>query len=1160
MSRDGYARRYAPPRAPRALVLLVAGACLLATQADAAVGRAGPDQTVSPSATVVLDGSASTADDGSALSYAWTQIAGPAVTLADSAAASTSFSAPTPAAEWVVLTFELKVTEDSGASAADTVTVMVSESLTPQNFLKVVSPPGEIVGQGESFEMTFDAASIVISSNAESIAQIVVSNLPVGVSPLRLTLARSDEQPLTVGRYEFTYRNGTPAGVDSLWVHRGLSCGDVFGNFIIHDIGRDDTGAITRIAVDFKQYCVNYAGAPLPLTGYLRFNSVVPVLSRLPIASAGKDLTVIPGQVVTLSSDTSWPGSAPVSTYRWRRVGGPVVAGIPSNDSIASFVAPDVNASGNTLEVELIITNTDGAVSTDRVRVHVLGADERKTFVYIEVEDTGIGDWVFGTGAWLFDTNFGRHTMQTYEFGGTRIGFQLSIAELNNWNISFTKATSGQLQAGIYPNTQPSSTQAYPYLSVGGAGHGYNRTYGAVVIHEIEFAADGTITSLAMDFQYRGDAGPRITGVVRYNSTVAFVAQDSVASAGADQSAVGGDYVGLGPESSYIGSTPVVDVSWTQVSGPPVQLLVLGDSKVFFDAPPEGGVFTFELTIRTGDGRVSTSRVTVTVAPAGTLRSAMVIRGEQGEPLTFGQTISEPLEELSLRNFHRLNFVEVLLGSLTGSFPTAPDQAYLLMVPPRPEPFVIGNLVPGTYEDTRWYRQTHDMTDRGVMVFDVNGLGCIRPRGRFVLHELELAEYEVTRMAVDLQQTCDPTGRYLIAQIRINSAIPIRASLPLVTAGKDLVVRAGRGFLLDGLGSGSWTDQAPSYAWRQVSGTAINFSQPGSRTTFATPAALAAGQSVATAELEVADAFGNRSSDRVDITVLGADQPSTEFDVVRARTSSGTVVAQTRHDPNNAYITTGGGISLRTRYVRSVSEHILALELEASIADQIPTGGRRVINGGATDIFGFQTVRIALAEADEFNDFTRCDQAGGALRVAEAEFTPDAFTRLAIDFNLDCPDGFTYRGSTRFNSAVPVEPGRVFADAGPDHLASETATVTLDGRASLIVQEAIASYRWRQLSGPGVALTPTGPGQATFTVPQLSANVNMQFELEVTGEQGQTGTDTLTIQAEDSGAPPPPPPPGGGGGGGGAVPLGQLLLLCLMSLVSTRRRSAAHRC
>ncbi|MEX1994263.1 MAG: hypothetical protein WD929_06345, partial [Steroidobacteraceae bacterium] len=611
MSRDSCARQGTARATACLRLLLIAVPLLHGMAAHAATSRAGPDQTVSPGAMVLLDGTQSTADDGSVLTYAWRQIAGPTVALSNSGAAIAEFTAVQPSAEWAVLQFELRVTEVSGTSAVDTVTIIASESLLPQNRLKLVSPPGEYVGQGNSLEIAFDAASISISSNVENIVQIQVSNLPGNGSLLRLTLARANEQPLAVGRYEFTYRNGTRAGKDSLNATRTILCQDSIGNFIVHDVGYDDTGAITRLAVDFQQFCLQAANVELPFTGYLRFNSVVPVLSRQPITSAGTDLVVIPGQAVTLSSDTSWPGLVPTQSYRWQQLTGPALPGLATTAPQISFLAPAVPATGTTFEFELTMTNEAGTTTSDRVSVHVQGAAERKTYVYIEVEQDGLPDWAFGTQAWLFDTNAGRLDLTTAMSGGTVAQVAIAISELHNWHVDFGPGIGRQLEIGDYPDAQRSATGIHPTLDVGGSGRGYNRIYGFAVVHEVEFAPDGTVSSLAMDFHYKGDSGPRVYGVVRFNSTVEFVAANSVASAGADQAAIGGDYLRLGPEPSYVGTTSIVDVSWRQVGGAEVQLSSIVGTVVFFTAPPEGGVFEFELEIRTSDGRISRSRITI---------------------------------------------------------------------------------------------------------------------------------------------------------------------------------------------------------------------------------------------------------------------------------------------------------------------------------------------------------------------------------------------------------------------------------------------------------------------------------------------------------------------------------------------------------------------
>ncbi|MDB2549847.1 PKD domain-containing protein [Porticoccaceae bacterium] len=84
--------------------------------------NAGADQQVLASEEVNLSGSGSDSD-GSIASYLWTQTSGETVTLVSDDTASTSFTAP---AVETRLEFELRVTDDDGAEATDSVSVSVS--------------------------------------------------------------------------------------------------------------------------------------------------------------------------------------------------------------------------------------------------------------------------------------------------------------------------------------------------------------------------------------------------------------------------------------------------------------------------------------------------------------------------------------------------------------------------------------------------------------------------------------------------------------------------------------------------------------------------------------------------------------------------------------------------------------------------------------------------------------------------------------------------------------------------------------------------------------------------------------------------------------------------------------------------------------------------
>ena len=89
--------------------------------------NAGIDQTVNGGASVILQGNATDAN-GTIASYAWTQTAGPAVTLNGANTAALTFTAPNVAAG---LTFQLTVTDNQQATHTDSITVTINSLAAP---------------------------------------------------------------------------------------------------------------------------------------------------------------------------------------------------------------------------------------------------------------------------------------------------------------------------------------------------------------------------------------------------------------------------------------------------------------------------------------------------------------------------------------------------------------------------------------------------------------------------------------------------------------------------------------------------------------------------------------------------------------------------------------------------------------------------------------------------------------------------------------------------------------------------------------------------------------------------------------------------------------------------------------------------------------------
>ena len=127
----------------------------------APIARAGIAQTVTSGSAVTLDGSASSDTDGSISAYAWTQVAGAAVTLSNATTAQPGFVAPQVAAA-TVLSFSLVVTDNRGAvSSAASVSITVNPPLvgnvTVTGIVRFMDVPFQT---GSPFGLNYGAASL----------------------------------------------------------------------------------------------------------------------------------------------------------------------------------------------------------------------------------------------------------------------------------------------------------------------------------------------------------------------------------------------------------------------------------------------------------------------------------------------------------------------------------------------------------------------------------------------------------------------------------------------------------------------------------------------------------------------------------------------------------------------------------------------------------------------------------------------------------------------------------------------------------------------------------------------------------------------------------------------------------------------------------------
>lgn len=122
---------------------------------NAPTANAGGDQNVAELTVVQLAGSGSDVDAGDTLTYAWQQTAGTTVALNTPASAATSFTAPDVAAgSPELLTFRLTVTDSTGLSSSDQVSITVQEPaaiVTISGNVLYEFPPPQVACNGLNF-------------------------------------------------------------------------------------------------------------------------------------------------------------------------------------------------------------------------------------------------------------------------------------------------------------------------------------------------------------------------------------------------------------------------------------------------------------------------------------------------------------------------------------------------------------------------------------------------------------------------------------------------------------------------------------------------------------------------------------------------------------------------------------------------------------------------------------------------------------------------------------------------------------------------------------------------------------------------------------------------------------------------------------------------
>jgi large repetitive protein len=294
------------------------------------VAHAGDDQAVVSGGETALDGSESSDPDGDELTYAWTQVAGPEITVSAADVVGPTFVAP-EVEEDTTLVFELTVSDAEASSGPDVVQILVVQGNQPP-----------VADAGDDLEVAADAA-VRLNGNA--------SSDPDG-----------DELDAT-----WTQVAGPEVTVDGVSTFRPT--------FTAPALDEDITLTFSLVVTD--GVFVSDADT---------VDVVVIAANQPPIADAGGRLEVDEGAIVQLDGTASADPEGEALTFSWTQLAGPPAV-FTGNDATPTVATPEVGED-TTLTFQLVVS--DGLSLSEPATVDVLVRNLNKAPLAVAGADANV--------------------------------------------------------------------------------------------------------------------------------------------------------------------------------------------------------------------------------------------------------------------------------------------------------------------------------------------------------------------------------------------------------------------------------------------------------------------------------------------------------------------------------------------------------------------------------------------------------------------------------------------------------------------------------------------------------------------------------------------------------------------------------------------------
>ncbi len=564
------------------------------------VANAGADQTITlPVNTVNLSGAASSDPDGTITTYAWVKISGPAAgTIATPSQVNTAVNSLAQG----IYEFQLTVTDNSGATAKDTVRVTVNPAPNV--------PPVSNAGPDQT---------ITLPTNT-----------------VNLTGAASSDADGTITAYAWTKISGPAAGTIASPAQVTTA-----------------VNSLVQGVYEFQLTVTDNSGATAKDTVRVTVN---PAPNVPPVANAGPDQTItLPTNTVNLTGAASSDADGTITAYAWTKISGPAAGTIASPAQVTTAVNSLVQG---VYEFQLTVTDNSGATAKDTVRVTVnpapnvppvanAGADQTITLPTNTVNLTGAAssdaDGTITAYAWTKISGPAAGTIASPAQVTTAVNslvqgvyeFQLTVTDNNGATAKDTVRVTVNPAPNIPPvaNAGADQTITLPVNSVNLSGAASTDADGTITAYawaKISGPAAGTIASPA---QVNTAVNSLAQGVYEFQLTVTdnsgATAKDTVrvtvnpapnvapvANAGADQViTLPTNSVTLNGNGSVDPDGTISSFSWTKISGPAGGILSNPNQATTIVSNLVEGTYEYELRVVDNLGLVSTDRVRIQVNP-----------------------------------------------------------------------------------------------------------------------------------------------------------------------------------------------------------------------------------------------------------------------------------------------------------------------------------------------------------------------------------------------------------------------------------------------------------------------------------------------------------------------------------------------------------------